>query len=112
METHTTQVDRAEPVVTREVRTEPVKVYTLTVDQASELYAQLGYPRNPRSVRRFCQQEKLRCIETQTMFFTKAYMIEKESVERHVKEIAEVSERTESVMTGHDRTEPVNVRAK
>ena len=39
-------------------------------------------------------------------------MIEKESVERHVKEIAEVSERTEPVMTGQDRTEPANVRAE
>ena len=46
------------------------------------------------------------------MFFTKAYMIEKESVERHVKEIAEVTERTEPVMTGQDRTEPVSVRTE
>ena len=110
METHPTQVDRTEPVVTGQDRTEPAKVYTLTVDQASEIYAQLGYPRNPRSVRRFCQQGKLRCVETQTMFFTKAYMIEKESVERHVKEIAEVTDRTEPVVTGQDRTEPVNVQ--
>ena len=116
METHPTQVDRTEPVVTGQDRTEPAKVYTLTVDQASELYAQLGHPRNPRSVRRFCQQGKLRCVETQTLFFTKAYMIEKESVERHVKEIAEVSERTdgrtEPVVTGLDRTEPASVRAE
>src|ERR1700689_587568 len=110
METHTTQVDRAEPVVTREVRTEPVKVYTLTVDQASELYAQLGHPRNPRSVRRFCQQGKLTCVETQTFFLTKAYMIEKESVERHVQEIAETQERTEPVLSGLDRTGPADVR--
>ena len=116
METPTIQGDRTEPVVTGQDRTEPAKVYTLTVDQASELYAQLGHPRNPRSVRRFCQQGKLRCVETQTLFFTKAYMIEKESVERHVKEIAEVSERTdgrtEPVVTGLDRTEPASVRAE
>src|ERR1700679_235450 len=112
METPTNQEGRTEPVMTGQDRTEPAKVYTLTVDQASELYAQLGYPRNPRSVRRFCQLGKLRCVETQTMFFTKAYMIERESVERHVKEIAEVTDRTEPVVTGQDRTEPANVRAE
>src|SRR5947209_3007107 len=112
METPTNQGDRTAPDVTGQDRTEPAKVYTLTVDQASELYAQLGHPRNPRSVRRFCQMGKLRCVETRTLFFTKAYMIEKESVERHVKEIAEVSERTEPVMTGQDRTEPASVRAE
>jgi hypothetical protein len=101
---------RTEPVVTGQDRTEQAKVFELTVDQASELYAQLGHPRNPRSVRRFCQQGKLRCVETQTLFFTKAYAIEKESVERHVKEIAETERRTVPVVTGQDRTEPVNVR--
>lgn len=37
-------------------------------------------------------------------------MIEKESVERHVKEIAEVMGRPEPVMTGQDRPEPASVR--
>jgi hypothetical protein len=101
---------RTAPVVTGQDRTEQAKVFELTVDQASELYAQLGHPRNPRSVRRFCQQGKLRCVETQTLFFTKAYAIEKESVERHVKEIAETERRTAPVVTGQDRTEPVTVR--
>src|ERR1700728_3620198 len=99
-----------EPLMTGQDRTEPAKQFTLTVDQASELYAQLGHPRNPRSVRRFCQQGKLRCVETQTSFFTKAYAIEKESVERHVKEINETQQRTEPVMAGHDRPEPDAVR--
>jgi len=112
METPATQGDRTGPVVTGQDRTEPAKVFTLTVDQASQLYAQLGHPRNPRSVRRFCQQGKLTCVETQTFFLTKAYMIEEESVERHVKEIAETQERTQPVMTGQDRTGPVNVRAE
>jgi hypothetical protein len=110
METPTTQEGRTEPVMTGQDRTEADQTYTLTVDQASELYAQLGHPRTPRSVRRFCQQGKLRCVEAQTFFFTKAYMIEKESVERHVKEIAEVMGRPEPVMTGQDRTEPARVR--
>ena len=99
-----------EPVMAGQDRTGPVEQFTLTVDQASELYAQLGHPRNPRSVRRFCQLGKLRCVETTTLFFTKAYAINKESVERHVKEIAETERRTQPVMTGQDRTEPVVVR--
>ena len=100
---------RIEPVVTGQDRTEPGIQFTLTVDQASELYAQLGHPRNPRSVRRFCKEGKLRCVETQTIFFTKAYAINKESVERHVQEIAETQRRTPPVVTGQDRTEPVSV---
>ena len=96
--------------MTGQDRTEPVEQFTLTVDQASELYAQLGHPRNPRSVRRFCQLGKLRCVETTTLFFTKAYAINKKSVERHAKEIEETERRTQPVMTGQDRTEPVNVR--
>jgi hypothetical protein len=98
------------PVMTGQDRTGPVEQFTLTVDQASELYAQLGHPRNPRSVRRFCQLGKLRCVETTTLFFTKAYAINKESVERHVKEIEETERRTQPVMTGQDRTEPPVVR--
>ena len=96
--------------MTGQDRTGPVEQFTLTVDQASELYAQLGHPRNPRSVRRFCQQGKLRCVETTTLFFTKAYAINKESVERHVQEIAETERRTQPVVTGQDRTEPASVR--
>jgi hypothetical protein len=98
------------PVMTGQDRTEPAKQFTLTVEQDSELYAQLGHPRNPRSVRRFCQLGKLMCVETTTLFFTKAYAINKESVERHVQEINETQPRTEPVMTGQDRTEPANVR--
>jgi hypothetical protein len=101
---------RTEPVMTGQDRTEPEIQFTLTVDQASELYDQLGHSRNPRSVRRFCQQGKLRYVETQTSFFTKAYAINKESVERHVQEIAEAERRTPPVVAGHDRTGPVSVR--
>src|ERR1700677_7836 len=110
MEDPTIHEDRTQPVMTGQDRTEPAKLFTLTVDQASELYAQLGHPRNPRSVRRFCQLGKLRCVETTTLFFTKAYAIDKESVERHVKEIEETERRTQPVMTGQDRTEPTIVR--
>jgi hypothetical protein len=104
--------DRTEPVMTGQDRTGPVEQFTLTVEQASELYTQLGHSRDARSVRRFCQQKKLRCVETKTIFFTKAYAINKESVEEHVKKIAEAEGRPEPVMTGQDRPEPVSVRSE
>jgi hypothetical protein len=110
MEDTNKNADRPQPVVTGQGRSEPGTQFTLTVGQASELYAQLGHPRNPRSVRRFCQQKTLNCIETDTSFFTKAYLIDVESVERHVKEIAEVQPRTEPVMTGLGRSSPVSDR--
>jgi hypothetical protein len=110
MEVAETRIDQTQPVMTGQDRTGPVEQYTLTVDQASELYKQLGHERDPRSVRRFCQNNKLRCITTKTIFFTKAYAINRESVEEHVREIAKTEGRTEPVMTGQDRTGPVDVR--
>ena len=73
---------------------------------------QLGHPRNPRSVRRFCQQGKLLCVEVQTDNFTKAYRIDSASVDRHIQEIQETHSRTRPDMAGLDRSEPVNDRAE
>jgi hypothetical protein len=79
--------------MTSQVRPCPARQFTLTVDEASERYAQLGHPRNPRSVRRFCQHGKLLCVETQTDNFTKAYLIDPTSIDRHVQEIDETHRR-------------------
>jgi len=91
-------------------RTEPDKQFSMTVEEASALYAQLGHPRNPRSVRRFCQHGKLLCVETQTDNFTKVYLIDPASVERHVREIEETYSRSSPAETGQDRSRPANVR--
>jgi hypothetical protein len=82
----------------------------MTVEEASALYARLGHPRNPRSVRRFCQHGKLLCVETQTDNFTKAYLIDPASVDRHVREIDETYSRSRPAETGHDRLSPANDR--
>ena len=87
-------------------RSEPDKQFILTVDEASERYAQLGHPRNPRSVRRFCQQGKIACVETQTDNFTKAYLIDPLSLDRHVFEIEETHVRSRPATSGHDRSSP------
>jgi hypothetical protein len=98
------------PVLSAQDRPEPDKQFSMTVEEASALYAQLGHPRNPRSVRRFCQHGKLLCVETQTDNFTKAYLIDPASVERHVREIEETYSRSRPVETGQDRLSPANDR--
>jgi len=98
------------PVLSGQERPEPDKQFSMTVEEASAFYAQLGHPRNPRSVRRFCQHGKLLCVETQTDNFTKAYLIDPASVERHVREIEETYSRSRPAETGQDRLSPANVR--
>jgi hypothetical protein len=98
------------PVLSGQERPGPDKQFSMTVEEASALYAQLGHPRNPRSVRRFCQHGKLLCVETQTDNFTKAYLIDPASVERHVLEIDETYSRSRPAETGLDRPSPANVR--
>src|SRR6202167_2035394 len=98
------------PVLSGQERTEPDKQFSKTVEEASALYAQLGHPRNPRSVRRFCQHGKLLCVETQTDNFTKAYLIDPLSIDRHVQEIEETHSRTRPDTSGYDRPSPVSVR--
>src|ERR1700688_557088 len=95
------------PALSGQERTEPDKQFSMTVEEASALYAQLGHPRNPRSVRRFCQHGKLLCVETQTDNFTKAYLIDATSVARHVQEIEETYSRSRPDMSGQDRPSPV-----
>jgi hypothetical protein len=102
--------DQPGPALSGQDRSEPDKQFTLSVDQASERYAQLGHPRNPRSVRRFCQHGKILCVETQTDNFTKAYLIDPHSVDRHVQEIEETYSRSRPDMPGLVRPSPVNDR--
>jgi hypothetical protein len=98
------------PVLSGQERPEPDKQFSMTVEEASALYAKLGHPRNPRSVRRFCQHGKLLCVETQTDNFTKAYLIDSASVERHVREIEETYSRSRPAEAGQDRLSPANDR--
>jgi hypothetical protein len=102
--------DQPGPALSGHELPEPDRQFTLTVDEASDRYAQLGHPRNPRSVRRFCQHGKLLCVETQTDNFTKAYLIDPTSVDRHVQEIDETHSRTRPDMSGLVRPQPVTDR--
>lgn len=102
--------DQPGPAVSGQDRPQPDRQFTLTVEEASERYAQLGHPRNPRSVRRFCQHGKILCVETQTDNFTKAYLIDPLSIDRHVQEIEETHSRSKPDMPGLVRPSPVNDR--
>jgi hypothetical protein len=104
--------DQPGPALSGQDRSQPDKQFTLTVGEASERYARLGHPRNPRSVRRFCQHGKILCVETQTDNFTKAYLIDPLSVDRHVQEIEETYSRSRPDMPGRVRPSPVNDRAQ
>src|SRR6266849_3778076 len=96
-----------DPALAGQERPQADKQFTLTVGEASARYAQLGHPRNPRSVRRFCQQGKLLCVETQTDNFTKAYLIDPLSIDRHVQEIEETHSRSRPDMPGLVRPRPL-----
>ena len=102
--------DQPGPALSGQERPEPDRQFRLTVDQASERYAQLGHPRNPRSVRRFCQHGKILCVETQTDNFTKAYLIDPTSIDRPVQEIDETHSRTRPDMSGIVRPQPATDR--
>lgn len=104
--------DHSQPVTSGQDRPQPDKQFSLTVLEASERYAQLGHPRNPRSVRRFCQQGKILCVETQTDNFTKAYLIDPVSIDRHVQEIEETHKRSRPDAAGLVHPQPDSDRVE
>ena len=90
--------------------------FTMTVEEAVARYVQLGHPRNPRSVRRFCQQGTVDCRKVRTSNFSELYLIDPASVDRHVKEISETfpivspdlsaQDQPRPALTGHDQPSP------
>src|SRR5438270_10061625 len=63
--------------------------HSLTITQASELFAQLGVPRSKRSVQRFCEQGYLECVRIKgprgDQFF-----VNRQSVERYAEELRQI----------------------
>jgi hypothetical protein len=80
----------------------PDHQYTLTVDQAAELYAKAGHPRTPRAIQKYCALSKLDChkVETET---GEKYLVAPYSVDRHIAYINEVR----TVANSHDQTRTV-----
>src|ERR1700730_545170 len=67
--------------------------FTLSIDEALERYARAGHPRTPRSVQRYCAKGHLQCRLIETGFGEK-YLIEPDSVEKHIAYIEEVTPTT------------------
>jgi hypothetical protein len=83
--------------MSRQVATGDDSDFTLSIDEALELYARAGLPRTPRSVQRYCAKGHLDCRRMETPFGEK-YMISPASVAKHIAYIDEVR----PVATGRD----------
>ena len=89
------------PDQSRPVATTPDSEFTLSIDEALELYARAGRPRTPRSVQRYCAKGHLESRRIETSFGEK-YLITPGSVAKHIAYIAEVTP-----ATGRDTSRPV-----
>ena len=77
----------------------PDHQYSLSVDQAAELYAKAGHPRTVRAIQKYCALSKLDChkVETET---GEKYLVAPYSVDRHITYMNEVR----TVATSRDQT--------
>jgi hypothetical protein len=80
----------------------PDHQYTLSVEQAADLYAKAGHPRTPRAIQKYCALSKLDCHKDETETGEK-YLVAPYSVDRHITYINEV--RTDA--NGRDQTRTV-----
>jgi hypothetical protein len=80
--------------------------YTLTIEQAAELYAHAGLPQTVRAIQKYCALSKLDCRKAETETGEK-YLVAPYSVERHIAYIKEV--RTVANSRDQSRTD-ANVR--
>ena len=65
--------------------------YTLTVEEAAELYAQAGFPRTLRAIQKYCARDDLLCIREQTTYGER-FRITPASVARHIEQIKQLSQ--------------------
>jgi hypothetical protein len=81
--------------------------HTLTVKQASDLFNQLGSPRSPRSVQRFCEQKLIDAIPVTRDNGTPKYFIDPQSIERYAAELKQLQDISQigNDMARHDTSE-------
>src|SRR3954452_15282201 len=83
--------------VSAHVETRPdIARFTLTVEEASELFAHAGVPRSPKIVTRFCKQGHLEFTKADTEKNYK-FLIDPKSVERRIKELQQTKGATGDV---------------
>jgi hypothetical protein len=75
--------------------------YTLSIDEAADLYATAGYPRPTRRLQKYCARGDLDCRKVETSSGEK-YLITPESIERHIAYIKETTAAAGRVPTRPD----------
>src|SRR5712691_11514366 len=63
--------------------------HSLTIRQASQLFAELGVPRAPRSVQRFCEHGYLDCVRVKGAKGDQ-FFVNRQSVERYAEELRQI----------------------
>src|SRR5713226_6926848 len=87
----------------RPVATSPDSDFTLSIEEALERYERAGLPRTPRSVQRYCAKGHLQCRLLETQFGEK-WLIEAQSVDKHIAYIKEVTPATSRDLPRHAAT--------
>ena len=84
----------------RPVATTPDSEFTLSIDEALQLYAEAGLSRTPRSVQRYCAKGHVegRLIETS---FGEKWLVTPASVAKHITYIKEVTPTTGRDVSRH-----------
>ena len=83
-------------------RLEASSAYSLSVEEASGLFASAGVARSPRTIIRYCARGHLDCIKADTEQNEK-YLITRESVDRRIEEIRQVA-KSSHVSTRRDES--------
>lgn len=86
----------------RQAATSADSDFTLSIEEALELYARAGLPRTPRAIQRYCAKGHLDSRKIETAFGEK-YLISPASVSKHIAYIEEVR----PFATGRDPSRPV-----
>ncbi len=79
--------------------------HTLSAEETSVLFAEAGVPRSVRTVQRYCKKGHLACITVDTEISDK-YLIDRNSVERRIKELQQLDRllRSTGVATSREET--------
>ena len=78
--------------------------HTLSAEETSVLFAEAGVPRSVRTVQRYCKKGHLACITVDTEISEK-YLIDRNSVERRIKELQQVDRILRSTVNATRREE-------
>ncbi len=78
--------------------------HTLSAEETSVIFAEAGVPRSVRTVQRYCKKGHLACITVDTEISEK-YLIDRNSVERRIKELQQLDRVLRSTVVATSREE-------